>query len=37
VVRRRTRPYPGNVVIHARSREETGVFMGDVIHHPLQL
>jgi glyoxylase-like metal-dependent hydrolase (beta-lactamase superfamily II) len=28
---------PGNVVIHARSGEETGVFMGDVIHHPLQL
>jgi glyoxylase-like metal-dependent hydrolase (beta-lactamase superfamily II) len=28
---------PGNVVIHARSGNETGVFMGDVIHHPLQL
>ena len=28
---------PGNVVIHARSRDETAVFMGDVIHHPLQL
>jgi glyoxylase-like metal-dependent hydrolase (beta-lactamase superfamily II) len=28
---------PGNVVIHARSREERGVFMGDVIHHPIQL
>ena len=25
------------VVIHARSGDETGVFMGDVIHHPLQL
>jgi glyoxylase-like metal-dependent hydrolase (beta-lactamase superfamily II) len=28
---------PGNVVIHARSGEATAVFMGDVIHHPLQL
>jgi glyoxylase-like metal-dependent hydrolase (beta-lactamase superfamily II) len=28
---------PGNVVIHARSGDATGVFMGDVIHHPLQL
>src|SRR5260370_27228754 len=28
---------PGNVVIHARSGDQTGVFMGDVIHHPLQL
>jgi glyoxylase-like metal-dependent hydrolase (beta-lactamase superfamily II) len=28
---------PGNVVIHARSRDATAVFMGDVIHHPLQL
>jgi glyoxylase-like metal-dependent hydrolase (beta-lactamase superfamily II) len=28
---------PGNVVIHARSRDEKAVFMGDVIHHPLQL
>ena len=28
---------PGNVVIHARSGDTTGVFMGDVIHHPLQL
>ena len=28
---------PGNVVIHARSLDETAVFMGDVIHHPLQL
>jgi glyoxylase-like metal-dependent hydrolase (beta-lactamase superfamily II) len=24
-------------VIHARSGDQTGVFMGDVIHHPLQL
>jgi len=28
---------PGNVVIHARSGNETAIFMGDVIHHPLQL
>jgi len=28
---------PGNVVIHARSRDATAVFTGDVIHHPLQL
>jgi glyoxylase-like metal-dependent hydrolase (beta-lactamase superfamily II) len=28
---------PGNVVIHARSGDAKGVFMGDVIHHPLQL
>ena len=28
---------PGNVVIHARSLDETTVFMGDVIHHPVQL
>ncbi len=28
---------PGNVVIHALSRGQRGVFMGDVIHHPLQL
>ena len=28
---------PGNVVIHARSRDAAAVFMGDVIHHPLQL
>ncbi len=28
---------PGNVVIRARSRDDTGVFMGDVVHHPLQL
>jgi glyoxylase-like metal-dependent hydrolase (beta-lactamase superfamily II) len=28
---------PGNVVIHARSGNDTAVFTGDVIHHPLQL
>jgi glyoxylase-like metal-dependent hydrolase (beta-lactamase superfamily II) len=28
---------PGNVVIHARSVGETALFMGDVLHHPLQL
>jgi len=28
---------PGNVVIHARSGDAGAVFMGDVIHHPLQL
>ena len=28
---------PGNVVIHARSHDDQAVFMGDVIHHPLQL
>jgi glyoxylase-like metal-dependent hydrolase (beta-lactamase superfamily II) len=28
---------PGNIVIHARSRDERGIFMGDVIHHPIQL
>jgi len=28
---------PGNVVIHARSRDDSAVFTGDVIHHPLQL
>jgi glyoxylase-like metal-dependent hydrolase (beta-lactamase superfamily II) len=28
---------PGNVVIHARSREDRGVFLGDVFHHQLQL
>jgi glyoxylase-like metal-dependent hydrolase (beta-lactamase superfamily II) len=27
---------PGNVVIHARSRDDRGVFIGDVLHHPLQ-
>jgi len=28
---------PGNVVIHARSRDERGLFVGDVLHHPIQL
>jgi glyoxylase-like metal-dependent hydrolase (beta-lactamase superfamily II) len=28
---------PGNVVINARSQGERGVFIGDVIHHQLQL
>jgi glyoxylase-like metal-dependent hydrolase (beta-lactamase superfamily II) len=28
---------PGNVVIHARSRDATGLFVGDVLHHPIQL
>jgi len=28
---------PGNVVIHARSRDERAVFLGDVIHHQFQL
>jgi glyoxylase-like metal-dependent hydrolase (beta-lactamase superfamily II) len=28
---------PGNVVIEARSGDSAAVFMGDVIHHPLQL
>ena len=27
---------PGNVVIHARSGGQRGVFIGDVLHHPLQ-
>jgi glyoxylase-like metal-dependent hydrolase (beta-lactamase superfamily II) len=27
---------PGNVVIHAHSSGERGVFIGDVLHHPLQ-
>ncbi|HTZ36828.1 MAG TPA: MBL fold metallo-hydrolase [Stellaceae bacterium] len=27
---------PGNVVIHARSGGARGVFVGDVLHHPLQ-
>jgi glyoxylase-like metal-dependent hydrolase (beta-lactamase superfamily II) len=27
---------PGNVVIHAKSGGERGVFIGDVLHHPLQ-
>ena len=28
---------PGNVVIHARSGEQSAVFMGDIVHHQLQL
>ncbi len=28
---------PGNVVIHARARDERAVFLGDVIHHQFQL
>jgi glyoxylase-like metal-dependent hydrolase (beta-lactamase superfamily II) len=28
---------PGNVVIHARSGQERAVFIGDVLHHQLQL
>ena len=28
---------PGNVVIHARSGDERALFLGDVLHHPLQL
>jgi glyoxylase-like metal-dependent hydrolase (beta-lactamase superfamily II) len=28
---------PGNIVIHARSRDDHAVFMGDVVHHQLQL
>ncbi len=28
---------PGNVVIHARSGDDRAVFLGDVIHHQLQL
>jgi glyoxylase-like metal-dependent hydrolase (beta-lactamase superfamily II) len=27
---------PGNVVIHARSGGDKGLFIGDVLHHPLQ-
>src|SRR5580700_5359754 len=27
---------PGNVVIHAKSGADRGVFIGDVLHHPLQ-
>jgi glyoxylase-like metal-dependent hydrolase (beta-lactamase superfamily II) len=27
---------PGNVVIHAHSGGQRGVFIGDVLHHPLQ-
>ena len=28
---------PGNVVIHARSRAERAVFLGDILHHQFQL
>ncbi|MGZ5127266.1 MAG: MBL fold metallo-hydrolase [Burkholderiales bacterium] len=28
---------PGNVVIHATSRDDRAVFLGDVVHHQLQL
>jgi glyoxylase-like metal-dependent hydrolase (beta-lactamase superfamily II) len=28
---------PGNVVIHAASRDDGAVFLGDVVHHQLQL
>jgi glyoxylase-like metal-dependent hydrolase (beta-lactamase superfamily II) len=28
---------PGNIIIHARSRDDHAVFMGDVVHHQLQL
>jgi len=28
---------PGNVVIHARSKNDRGLFLGDVIHHQFQL
>ena len=28
---------PGNVVIHARSCDDRGIFLGDVLHHQLQL
>lgn len=28
---------PGNVVIHARSKDDRSVFLGDVIHHQFQL
>ncbi|HEV2301682.1 MAG TPA: MBL fold metallo-hydrolase [Stellaceae bacterium] len=28
---------PGNVVIHARSKDDRAVFLGDVLHHQLQL
>jgi glyoxylase-like metal-dependent hydrolase (beta-lactamase superfamily II) len=27
---------PGNVVVHAKSGGERGLFVGDVLHHPLQ-
>jgi glyoxylase-like metal-dependent hydrolase (beta-lactamase superfamily II) len=28
---------PGNVVIHARSREDSAIFLGDILHHQFQL
>jgi glyoxylase-like metal-dependent hydrolase (beta-lactamase superfamily II) len=28
---------PGNIVIHARSRDDRAVFTGDIVHHQLQL
>jgi glyoxylase-like metal-dependent hydrolase (beta-lactamase superfamily II) len=28
---------PGNVVIHARSGDDRALFLGDVVHHQLQL
>jgi glyoxylase-like metal-dependent hydrolase (beta-lactamase superfamily II) len=28
---------PGNIVIHARSQGEKGLFLGDVVHHPIQI
>lgn len=28
---------PGNVIIHARSHDAVGIFLGDVLHHQLQL
>jgi glyoxylase-like metal-dependent hydrolase (beta-lactamase superfamily II) len=28
---------PGNIVIHAHSRDARGLFVGDVLHHPIQL
>lgn len=28
---------PGNVVIHAHSRDDHGIFLGDVLHHQFQL
>src|SRR5215469_9027819 len=37
MVRRRARPHAGQCRHSRRSRDDTAVFMGDVIHHPLQL
>ena len=28
---------PGNVVIHARSRDDRAVFLGDILHHAVQV